>query len=178
MTESTPTQEPTTPHDASWFAVEWVRGSPSLAVRTMPVIAVVQELLDVLRDPQVSLPEAHRSLRRAVRLLGVFAAEPIGKPQRRWDDGRFEQAREWTPTPQHIAEAVASRRFAAEWLRGAGQDVIRSEPVIAVVQALLNALLAAHTPSRTAHDGLRRAVRLLSVFVIDDEHTGHPVLDG
>ena len=39
---------PVNDHDAAFFAAQWHRGSRHLAVRTTPVIAVVQELLTIL----------------------------------------------------------------------------------------------------------------------------------
>lgn len=174
MTESTSRRERTTmPPDASVFAFAWVRGTPRLVVRTMPVVAVVQELLDMLRDEQVPLQDAHRILQRAVRLLRVFAAEPTGRQMARQDDDGFDDAREWELSPEYVQQAAASKRFATSWLHGSPMQAIRTEPVIAVVQELRDALVGYH-PTRVAHSGLRRAVRLLSVFVTDDEDQPNP----
>jgi hypothetical protein len=174
MTQSTSTHERITmPPDASVFAFAWVHGTPRLVVRTMPVVAVVQELLDMLRDEQVPLQDAHRALQRAVRLLRVFAAEPTGRQTRRQDDDGFDDAREWEISPKSVKQAAASRRFATSWLHGSPMQAIRTEPVIAVVQELRDALVNYH-PTQVAHSAVRRTVRLLNVFVTDDEQQPNP----
>lgn len=167
---TTPVPEPETRHvDSSMFAGEWLRGRPQIAIRTMPVIAVVRELLSVLRDNQIPARQAHTTLRRAVCLLGVFTAE-TGRQYGRQDETDPEHMRTWAPTRGQIEQSTESAQFAVAWLRGSSQHTIRTEPVIAVVERLLTMLVDRSTPARDALSGLRRAVRLLSVFADDDEH--------
>jgi hypothetical protein len=112
--QATPAQ-PVIDHEAQWFAVQWLRGSRHLAVRTAPVIAVVQELATVLRDEQVPAPQALLALRRAVRLLGALTAG-TRDDDRRESDHLDEQHR--VPDPDEVTGSTGSVRLAAEWLRG------------------------------------------------------------
>jgi hypothetical protein len=135
---------------------------------------VVQELLNILRDEQASTQRAYTSLRRAVRLLGVIAAEAGTQPTRQ-TTGRYDSDIH-VPTLEQIAGSASSRRFAAEWLRGSPHATIRTKPVIAVVDELLYALLDEFAPAAEVETTFCRAVRTLSVFVTDNEHE-RPRLD-
>lgn len=167
MSTSTRTPEPVPvpPQDAQWFALMLLQ-HPHKAVQTPLVVAVVAELLDILRDEQVSDQDAHRGLERAVHLLRVFAGEPRRSTQL---PDPWAGQREYPPSAVKLAEAAASRRFAAAWLRGTPRAAIRTEPVIRVVDELLNDLQWQAT-SRDAQAALRHAVQLLGVFVTD-QHT-------
>ncbi|WP_432824737.1 hypothetical protein [Dactylosporangium sp. CA-092794] len=177
MTTSTPDNNSTTrSRDAEWFAAAWLRGTPDEAVQTIPVIAVVQELLTVLRDEQVPEPDAYRTLCRAVRLLSVFAAEPPAKQHTQSGEDQYLRGlRTHVFAVDDIADSEQSWRFAKETLHGSPRRAIRTEPVIAVV-ADLHAMLLYGGPTQPAHTAVRRAVRLLSVYTIDDdhEHCPHP----
>jgi hypothetical protein len=156
------------PH-SQWFAAEWLRGSPGAAARTVPVLAVVAQLLAELRDEEIPAEDAHRSMCRAVRLLSVFAAEPTPRQRsQEYDEGYERGSGSPAYTEEDVTAAAQSQRFAKETLRGTLRQAIRTEPVIAVVQELHSLLLAQLAP-RAVHTAVRRAVRLLSVYV-DDEH--------
>ena len=57
------------------FAAAWLRGSSAEAIRTEPVIAVVENLLGTMTYGKVPASQAYHTLRRAVRVLSVFARE-------------------------------------------------------------------------------------------------------
>jgi hypothetical protein len=169
---ATPAQ-PVIDHEAQWFAVHWLRGSRHLAVRTAPVIAVVQEMATVLRDEQVPASQALLALRRAVRLLGVLTAGTRDDDRRESDhlDGYGR-----VPEPDEVTGSIGSVRFAAEWLRGDPAEAIRAEPVIAVVEDLLHSMLNVNARPSEVYTALYRATRLLSVFTREDNAatTIHP----
>jgi hypothetical protein len=161
-------------NDAAAFALHWLTGSADTTVHTIPVVAVVDELLTVLRDEQIPDPEAYQALRRAVRLLGVFAAEPTATQRHRADDtAHGRDSRPYLYDEQVVASSGAARRFAKETLRGPLHRAIRSEPVIEVVKELRHQLLFNAQPS-AAHTALRRAVRLLNAYIVDDEYRQRP----
>jgi hypothetical protein len=168
MTTPTPTLESDIRSvDSSIFAGEWLHRSPERAIRTVPVIAVVQELLTVLRDEHMPPHDAYIAFRRAVRILSVFAVD-TGKRHGR-DEGQFHLS-EHVPTEEDLARSTASARFATAALRGSPHEAIRTEPVIAVVQDLLDTLLSEYVRAWEAHLAFRRAVRLLSAFTTNNRH--------
>jgi hypothetical protein len=152
--------------DAAVFADTWLHPHPELSVRTPPVIAVVRELLDVLRDEHAPAPDVYAIFCRAVRLLAVFAVD-TGRRRTRGEDPFPRQ--DWVPTEDYLARSVDSARFATASLRGSPQEAIRTRPVIAVVQRLHNILLTQHLPAWQAHLAFCRAVRLLSAFTPDSQ---------
>ncbi|GIF37454.1 hypothetical protein [Actinoplanes xinjiangensis] len=152
------------PHDVQWFTATLL-AHPSKAVQTAPVIAMVAELLDILRDDHISDQQAHHALRRAVRWLRIFTTEPPGPTNRHHPDtGR----RNYAASTTNLAAAAASRQLATTWLRGTPQAAIRTAPVIGVVDQL-HADLQYSTSNRDAQSRLRHAVALLDVFVTDDQ---------
>lgn len=155
--------------EAAVFAFRWLRGTPGEAVRTVLVAVVVEELLVMLRDQGISNKDAHRGLCRAVRLLGVLAAEShparVGRRTEYEYDYPANDRMDWN----QLTRAGSARRFATQTLRGSLPEAIRTEPVIALVDELLTVLMNEPDPS-TAHTALRRAVRLLGVYVKDDLH--------
>jgi hypothetical protein len=61
------------PGESARFAKVWLLGSPAEAIRTDPVIAIVEQLLgDLVTETPAG---AHADLRQAVRMLRVFARE-------------------------------------------------------------------------------------------------------
>jgi hypothetical protein len=152
------------PDDVQWFTATLL-AHPGKAVQTAPVIAMVAELLDILRDEHVSDQQAHHALRRAVRWLRIFTTEPPGPTNRHHPDtGR----RDYVVSAENLAAAAASRQLATTWLRGKPQAAIRTAPVIGVVDQL-HADLQYSTSNREAQSRLRHAVALLDVFVTDDQ---------
>jgi len=109
-------------------------------------------------------------LRRAVRLLSVVAevnwlrARPEPPLQ-----GPPVEHLPWRTDKQHAADSE-SFLFANRWLLGIPHQVIRTAPVIALVEQLLDTLLDRDIPAQEALDATRRAVRLLAVFIADNEH--------
>ncbi|GAA0446864.1 hypothetical protein Aca07nite_57420 [Actinoplanes capillaceus] len=152
------------PDDVQWFA-STLLAHPGKAVQTAPVIAMVAELLDILRDNHVSDQQAHHALRRAVRWLRIFTTEPPGPTNRHHPttDGRNHAV-----SATNLATAAASRQLATIWLRGTPQAAIRTAPVVGVVDQL-HADLQYSTSIRDAQSRLRHAVALLDVFVTDDQ---------
>jgi hypothetical protein len=152
------------PDDVQWFALTLL-AHPVKAVQTAPVIAMVAELLHILRDEHTSDQQAHHALRRAVRWLRIFTTEPPEPTNRHHPDtGR----RDYVVSAENLAAAAASRQLAAAWLRGTPQAAIRTAPVIGVVDQL-HADLQYSLTNREAQDRLRHAVALLDVFVTDDQ---------
>lgn len=137
----------------------------------MPVIAVVRELAATLRDEQVPAPQALHALRRAVSLLTVLAGS--GRDvSRQVDRGRADLDDE-AESHRHLGrEAISqpgeSTRFAKAWLLASPADAIRTEPVIAIVERLLDDLIMGKPTA--AHASLRQAVQVLSVFAREDEN--------
>jgi hypothetical protein len=158
--------------ESYWFSSQWLRGSRHLAVRSARVIAVVQELATILRDEQTPAPQALLALRRAVRLLAVLAGGTRDE-NRRSDDYRrnidIDVERHRLLDLEDVAQSVSSTRFAAAWLRGSPAEAIRTAPVIAVVDDLLDDLTGV-APAAEVYLGLRRAVQVLSVFAREDRH--------
>jgi hypothetical protein len=161
--------EPVMPPDLDWFSALLLQ-DPRKAVQTIPVIAMVAELLNILNDEQVSDQDAHRALTRAVRWLRVFAGDP-GRSTNRPTE--IADGRDYTPSQGDLAAAAGSRRLATAWLRGTPQAAIRTDPVIAVVRRLKQQLQWTGG-SRQAQITLRHAVNLLSVFVTDDNISPRP----
>lgn len=62
------------PPQFSAAAWAWLTQPPSTAIKTEPVIAIVEELLEILTDRQRPDEERLAILRRAVRLLNAFVA--------------------------------------------------------------------------------------------------------
>lgn len=167
VTTTRPTQEPAPrDSDAVQLAAAWLWRTPQQAIRTMPVIAVVQELLNVLRDQDTPAVEALTTLRRAVRLLSVFVAEHTGGPSR--DEHPEPGEHQWQPALHDIAASAESVRFATEWLRGTPHAAIRTTPVITIVEELLKVLLTGN--AQAAYNALRRTVRLLNVLATEPDH--------
>jgi hypothetical protein len=152
------------PHDVQWFA-STLLAHPGKAVQTVPVIAMVAELLDILRDDHVSDQQAHHALRRAVRWLRIFTTEPPGPTNRHHPT---TGGRNYAASATDLAAAAASRQLATTWLRGTPQAAIRTAPVIGVVDQL-HADLQYSTSNRDAQSRLHHAVALLDVFVTDDQ---------
>jgi hypothetical protein len=149
------------------FAFAWLRGTADDTVRTVLVATVVDELLTVLRAEHLPIQIAYRSLRRAVRLLSIFAEEPQPRGRQRsvsLYDGRVGRVIQ----PEEIARATEARRFAKATLHGSVRQAIRTGPVIELVDSLLGDLMHAPEPG-DAHAALRRAVKLLSIYVVRDE---------
>jgi hypothetical protein len=158
--------------ESYWFSSQWLRGSRHLAVRSAPVIAVVQELATILRDEHTPAPQALLALRRAVRLLTVLAGgtrdeNPRSEDYRRNIDIDVERHR--LLDLEDVARSVNSTRFAATWLRGSPAEVIRTAPVIAIVDDLLDDLTSV-APAAEVYVSLRRAVQVLSVFAREDRN--------
>lgn len=61
--------------EISFAAWQWLTDSQPKAIRTPPVIAVVETLLEILTDSTRTDEEVHTALRRAVRLLGTFVTD-------------------------------------------------------------------------------------------------------
>jgi hypothetical protein len=75
MNTSTPDNgSGTRSRDARWFAVEWLRDGADAAVRTIPVIAVVEELLTVLRD------DPSFNVKRSWRVVSPVGGSNIRSP--------------------------------------------------------------------------------------------------
>jgi hypothetical protein len=157
------------PHDVQWFTATLLQ-HPRQAVQTAPVIAMVAELLDILRDDNVSDQQAHHALRRAVRWLRIFTVEPPGPANRHHPS---TDGRNYTASATDLAAAAASRQLATTWLRGTPQAAIRTAPVIGVVDQLHWDLQCSLT-NREAQTRLRHAVALLDVFVDDDQTALQP----
>ncbi|MDQ7911158.1 hypothetical protein RB614_42380 [Phytohabitans sp. ZYX-F-186] len=171
---NTPTQQTATGSpEATWFASEWLRSTTVRAVRTAPIIAMLQELLRVLRDEQIPDDEAYTSLRRAVRLLAVLDAETGTRKTR--ERVEYPGDRIYVPTPEDVARSADSNRFAIHWLRGSPHAAIRTTPIIKVIEELLDTLLDQFTPAQDVQTSLHRAVRLLTVFTTDGQRNRpHP----
>lgn len=152
------------PDDVQWFT-STLLAHPGKAVQTAPVIAMVAELLDILRDDHLSDRQAHHALHRAVRWLRIFTTEPPGPTNRHHPD---TGGRNYAVSATVFAAAAASRQLATTWLRGTPQAAIRTAPVIGVVDQL-HADLQYSTSNRDAQSRLRHAVALLDVFVTDDQ---------
>ncbi|MFC7276033.1 hypothetical protein ACFQS1_18730 [Paractinoplanes rhizophilus] len=160
--------------ESYWFSSQWLRGSRHLAVRSAPVIAVVQELATILRDEQTPAPHALLALRRAVRLLAVLAGGTRDENRRREDyrhdlDIDLDVERGRILDLEDAARSVNSTRFAATWLRGSPAEAIRTAPVIAIVDTLLGDLTGV-APAAEVYRRLRHAVQVLSVFAREDRH--------
>jgi hypothetical protein len=63
--------------EISFAAWQWLTGSQPTAIRTPPVIAVVETLLRILTDSDSTDEEVRTALRRAVRLLGSFVTDRL-----------------------------------------------------------------------------------------------------
>lgn len=157
------------PQDVQWFATALLR-EPCRAAQTAPVIAMVAELLDILRDEHTPDQQAHHALRRAVRWLRVFTTEP-SRPTTR--NSSTTDHHSLAISARDLADAAASRQLATTWLRGTPQAAIRTEPVIGVV-AQLHYDLQCSSKGQNAQSRLRHAVRLLEVFVADEEAAPQP----
>lgn len=164
-TLGTPAQPPVD-WQAAGFAVQWLRGSRHLAVRSAPVIAVVRELLSILRDESVPAPQAMLAARRAVRLLGALTGNA-----RSDDRCAIEDLDAWALDDEDVTGSTESVRFASQWLRGDPAEAIRTKPVVALVEGLLDSMLHEKVRPTEVYDRLRRAVRVLSVLVREDRST-------
>lgn len=165
-----PPERPVVDRDAEQFARMWLHGSRRRIARTVPVIAVVRELAATLRDDQIPAPQALLALRRAVSLLTVLTdgdqqvvdcggAEFEDKIERNRLLGR-----------EAISQPEESTRFAKAWLLASPTEAIRTEPVIALVEQLLDALIV-QMPT-VAYDSLQQAVQVLNVFAREDNAAG------
>ena len=68
-----------------------------------------------------------------------------------------------------VSRPGESTRFAKAWLLGRPVEAIRTEPVIAIVEQLLDDLI--REKPTTAQASLRQAVQVLSVFAREDDTT-------
>jgi hypothetical protein len=160
-------------HDAEQFARMWLHGSRRRIARTVPVIAVVRELAATLRDDQIPAPQALLALRRAVSLLTVLAGVDHNVNQQVVDYGgaTFEDRIERNRLlgREAISRPGESTRFAKAWLLASPAEAIRTEPVMALVEQLLDALIV-QLPA-VAYDCLQQAVQVLNVFAREDDTT-------
>ncbi|WP_433612604.1 hypothetical protein ACQP2P_01795 [Dactylosporangium sp. CA-139114] len=163
-TLATPAQPPVD-YEAAAFAVQWLRGARHLAARSAPVIAVVQQLLAILRDESVPGPQAMLAARRAVRLLGALTGNA-----RSDDRDAIEHIRvhDRVLDGDDVTRSAESVRFANHWLRGDPAEAIRTEPVVALVEGLLGSMLHVKVRPEEVYERLRRTVRVLSVLVRED----------
>jgi hypothetical protein len=65
----------------SWAVGLYLIGEPRRAIRTSPVIELLDGLLEILRSEDCTDSEAYAATRRAVRLLSAFVAEADRNPQ-------------------------------------------------------------------------------------------------
>jgi hypothetical protein len=167
-----PPERPVVDHDSDWFARAWLHELRRRTARTEPVIAVVRELATTMRDEQIPAPQAHRVLRRAVSLLTVLAGSSPAA-SRQVDRGNADHDDEAQRYRYLAREAVfrpgESTGFAKAWLHGSPAEAIRTEPVIAIVEQLLDDLIT-EKPT-VAYASLRQAVQVLSVFAREDDST-------
>jgi hypothetical protein len=156
--------------DSDRFAQMWLHEFRRRTARTVPVIAVVRELAATLRDEQIPASQALRALRRAVSLLTVLAGSDR-TVNRQVDRGRADLD-DQVEGHRHLGREAISRpgestRFAKAWLLGSPAETIRTEPVIALVEGLLDDLIT-EKPT-VAQACLRQAVQVLGVFAREDE---------
>lgn len=59
----------------------WLRGDPTLFVRTPAFVAIVSELLSLLEDPYTPRDQAYTAVRRAARVLTALVEEAERKPR-------------------------------------------------------------------------------------------------
>jgi hypothetical protein len=168
-----PPERPVVDHDAEWFALMWLYGLRRRTARTVPVIAVVRELAATLRDDQIPAPQALLALRRAVSLLTVLADGDHNVKRQMVDRGGADLD-DKAESNRHLGREAISRpgestRFAKAWLLASPAEAIRTEPVIALVEKLLYALIV-QKPTDT-YDCLRQAVPVLNVFAREDDTT-------
>jgi hypothetical protein len=167
-----PPERPVVDHDAEQFARIWLHESRRRIARTVPVIAVVRELAATLRDDQIPPPQALLALRRAVSLLTVLADVDHANQQLvDNDDSEFEDEVERNRFlgREAISRPAESTRFAKAWLLASPAEAIRTEPVIALVEQLLDILIV-QMPT-VAYDCLQQAVQVLNVFAREDDTT-------
>ncbi|GAA2655577.1 hypothetical protein [Paractinoplanes durhamensis] len=168
-----PPDRPVMDHDSDWFAQAWLHQFRRRTARTVPVIAVVRELAATLRDDQIPAPQALRALRRAVSLLTVLAGSDRNVNRQVVDRGRADLDDEAESDRLLGREAVSrpgeSTRFAKAWLLASPSEVIRTEPVIALVEQLLDDLIT--KKPTVAYASLRQAVQVLNVFARENENT-------
>lgn len=154
------------------FAKAWVSSYRLVIERTVPVIAVVRELATILRDEQVPSAQALVALRRAVRLLTVLTGDKPANwsPDDRSNAEFADKAERWRALAlEATSRPSESTRFAKAWLLDGPAEAIRTEPVIALVEILLEELIGGDATS--SYDCLRQAVRVLSVFAREDKST-------
>ena len=169
-----PPERPVVDHDAEWFAIMWLHGFRRRTARTVPVIAVVRELAATLRDDQIPASQALLALRRAVSLLTVLTDGDHNINRQVVDSGSaaFEDKAERNRLlgREAISRPGESTRFAKAWLLASPAEAIRTEPVIALVEQLLDALIV-QMPA-VAYDCLQQAVQVLNVFAREDNTAG------
>ena len=169
-----PPERPVVDRDAEWFARMWLHGSRRRIARTVPVIAVVRELAATLRDDQIPASQALLALRRAVSLLTVLTDGDHNINRQVVDSGSaaFEDKAERNRLlgREAISRPGESTRFAKAWLLASPAEAIRTEPVIALVEQLLDALIV-QMPT-VAYDCLQQAVQVLNVFAREDNTAG------
>jgi hypothetical protein len=168
-----PPERPVVDHDAEWFAIVWLNGLRRRTARTAPVIAVVRELAATLRDDQIPAPQALLALRRAVSLLAVLADGDHNVKRQVVDRGGADLD-DNAESNRHLGHEAISRpgestRFAKAWLLASPAEAIRTEPVIALVEMLLQALIVQKPTG--AYEFLRQAVLVLNVFAREDDTT-------
>nr|WP_221377007.1 hypothetical protein [Actinoplanes polyasparticus] len=167
-----PPERPVVDHDAEQFARIWLHESRRRIARTVPVIAVVRELAATLRDDQIPAPQVLLALRRAVSLLTVLAdVEHVNQQVVDYGCSEFEDRVERNRLlgREAISRPGESTRFAKAWLLASPAEAIRTEPVIALVEQLLDSLIV-QMPA-VAYDCLQQAVPVLNVFAREDDNT-------
>ncbi|WP_433724548.1 hypothetical protein ACQP2Y_03570 [Actinoplanes sp. CA-051413] len=168
-----PPERPVVDRDAEQFARMWLHGSRRRIARTVPVIAVVRELAATLRDDQIPAPQALSALRRAVSLLTVLTDGDHNVNRQVVDSGSaaFEDKAERNRLlgREAISRPGESTRFAKAWLLASPAEAIRTEPVISLVEQLLDVLIV-EKPT-VAYASLRQAVQVLNVFAREDDNT-------
>jgi hypothetical protein len=168
-----PPERPVVDRDAERFARRWLHGSRRRIARTVPVIAVVRELAATLRDDRIPAPQALLALQRAVSLLTVLADVDHSVNRQVVDSGSaaFDDKAERNRLLGHeaISRPGESTRFAKAWLLAGPAEAIRTKPVIALVEQLLDVLIV-EKPT-VAYASLQQAVQVLNVFAREDDNT-------
>ena len=153
------------------FAHLWLREAHHDTACTEPVIAVVRELAATLRHEQLPAPRALQALRRAIALLTVLAGSGRAVERRPIPTAAapVTKATAFEPVVKRPSPGRESTRFAKAWLFGNPAEAIRTEPVIAIVEQLLDDLTIEKPAA--AYISLRQAVQVLSVFAREDDNT-------
>lgn len=150
--------------EASRFARQWLYGSRHIAIRSAPVIAIIKELITVLRDEQTPASQALLVLRRAILLLGALTAGTC-VDVRQEDDSLLARC---VPNLEDVTASLQCTRFAVLWLHGSPDEAIRTEPVIAILDELLFDIVNVNVRHSEIYARLRRALKVLSVLAHED----------